>query len=320
MKLTRISAALAASLISIACAVSLAPRLYAATGGDAAQPLGEPGPVSEAVPDVGAGVTARLPAAFEGVPWRLVGYGSGDVLTEVKEGRGPAIFHFEGGTMAGTAGCNRLMGTYTLDGDRLGFEPRVSSTMMACPDPLMAQEQAVSTALAGVVSYRHDAKRLELLNANGQPLLRFTALEPSPLTEQTWGLTEYNNGKQAIVSVLNDTEITLELRDDGTLGGSDGCNRYMSGYTLEGERLSIGPLATTRMACRGPEGAAEQAAAYARALETVTGYRIEGGELTLLTGDGKPAARFRALAVPAPIPADAATPAAGQDAGRPDSN
>ncbi|MFZ0789060.1 MAG: META domain-containing protein [Chromatiaceae bacterium] len=321
MKLTRISAALAASLISIiACAVSLTPKLSAATGDDAAQPLGEPGSVSESVPDGDAGVAARLPAAFEGVPWQLVAYGSGDALTEVKEGRGPAIFHFDGGTMAGSAGCNRLMGTYTLEAERLGFDPRVSSTMMACPEPLMAQDQAVSTALAGVASYRHDAKQLELLNANGQPLLRFTALEPSPLTEQAWGLTEYNNGKHAMVSVLDATEITLELRDDGTLGGSDGCNRYMSGYTLEGQRLSIGPLATTRMACRGPEGAAEQAAAFARALETVTGYRIEGGELTLVTGEGQPAARFRALAVPAPVPEDSATPAAGQDAGRPDSN
>ncbi len=303
MKLPRISAALAVSLIAIPFAISTVPELSAATEGDATQP------------EVGAGLTA--PAPFEGMPWKLVAYRSGDALAEVKEGRGPAIFRFEGGTMAGSAGCNRLMGVFTVNGEGLGFEPRVSSTMMACPDPLMAQEQAVSAALAGVSSYRFDAKLLELLNASGEPLLRFDALEPSPLTEQTWGLTGYNNGKQAIVSVLKDTEITLELRDDGTLGGSDGCNRYMSGYTLEDQKLSIGPLATTRMACRGPDGAAEQAAAYARALETVAGYRIEGSELTLVTDKGKPAARFRAAA-PVPAQVDTAEPAgAQQGAGRP---
>ncbi len=71
----------------------------------------------------------------------------------------------------------------------------------------------------------------------------------------------------------------------------------MSGYTLSGATLSIGPLASTRMACKGHEGAAEQARDYATAVGSVTGYRIDGGELLLLAGEGKPTARYRAEVV-----------------------
>ena len=184
------------------------------------------------------------------------------------------------------------MGAYTLDGDRLVFKPQMAATMMACPEPLMDQDKAVVDAFAAVARVRLEGKMLELLDGEGAPVLRFLRLPSSPLVGQVWELKGYNNGKQAIVSALAGTRITLELRDDGTLGGFDGCNRFMSGYALEGGKLAIGPLATTRMACRGPEGASKQANAFAAALGTVAGYRVEGAELTLLDAQGKPAARF----------------------------
>ncbi|WP_295389510.1 META domain-containing protein [uncultured Thiodictyon sp.] len=243
-------------------------------------------------PAAGSAVAAPT---LEGSSWSPTAYRAGDTLNEIAAGQYPARFRFEAGQFAGSLGCNQLGGAYTLAGDRLTFKPTIRSTMMACPEPLMKQEQAVGVALTQVAAYRLEGEQLQLLDATGEPLLRLLALRPAPLVGQ-WQLTAYNNGKQAMVSALNGTALTLELRDDGTLGGTDGCNRYMSGYTLTGETLTIGPLASTRMVCKGPEGAAEQAADYAAALGTVTGYRIEGGELTLFNGAGKPAARYRAAA------------------------
>lgn len=244
------------------------------------------------------------PLAFEGRIWSLAAYRAGDALAAVDESQAgrTASFRFEEGIMSGSVGCNRLRGAYSVTGGVLAFEPNTVSTMMACPEPLAAQEQAVAVGLAAAAGYRVEESLFEIQDAQGQPLLRFLAIEPSPLVGPTWTLTNYNNGRQAVVSVLADTEITLELREDGTLGGFDGCNRYMSGFTLEGDTLTFGPLATTRMACRGPEGAAEQAQAFAAALETVTGYRLEGSELTLLTADGAIAAKFRVKEPPAPEP------------------
>jgi heat shock protein HslJ len=264
------------------------------------EPATEPAAEPDAAP---APAPAPAPAlAFEGRPWSLAAFRQGSDLIAVTEGQGGRIasFRFEDGAMAGSVGCNRLRGAYAATAGALKFEPNTLSTMMACPEALAAQEQAVAAGLAAAAGYRVEGSLFEIQDAAGQPLLRFVALEPSPLMGPTWQLTAYNNGKQAVVSVLNDTEITLELREDGTLGGFDGCNRYMSGFTLEGDQLAFGPLATTRMACRGPEGAAEQARAYAAALGTVVGYRLEGSELTLLTAEGSIAAKFRVKEPPAP--------------------
>jgi heat shock protein HslJ len=245
---------------------------------------------------VAAGASASPSAPrLEGSSWSPTAYRSGEALTDIAAGGRPARFRFEAGRLTGSAGCNQIGGTYTLAGDRLTFKPTIRSTMMACPEPLMKQEQAVGLVLTRVATYRLDGERLELLDAAGLPLLRLQLLPSPPLVGQ-WQLTGYNNGKQAMVSPSNGTTVNLEFRDDGTFGGSDGCNRYMSGYTLVGDTLTIGPLASTRMGCKGPQGAAEQASDYAAALSSVTGYRIDGGELILLTGAGQPAARYRPAA------------------------
>ena len=270
---------LVAILLQIAIDVTLAPAACMAA--------------DEAVPAAAADTATAGTASLEGVDWVLLAYRSGDALVELGDPRGPARLRFQDGRVTGSAGCNRLMGDYELKEEGIRFQAPMASTMMACPEPLMSQEQAVHAALASVVSYRREADSLDLLDPAGEVALRLAVLEPVALVGPVWQLEAYNNGKQAIVSLLAGTQITLELRDNGTLGGSDGCNRYMSGFTLVGDTLTFGPIATTRMACRGPQGAAEQAAAYAAALGTVTGYRIEGEELVLLNREGGSAARFR---------------------------
>jgi heat shock protein HslJ len=286
------------------------------------EPSSAPQDAAEASGPTPASEPTALPTAaapFEGSTWRLAAYRSGDGLVQAAAGTERAFFHFEGGHLAASAGCNRIMGAYTTNGGDVRFLPALASSMMACPEPLAAQERAVQAALAAAVSYRLEQRLLEFADAQGHPVLRLSAEEPSPLIGRPWELSGYSNGKQAIVSALAGTEITLELRDDGTIGGSDGCNRYMSGYTLEGAKLVIGPLATGRMACRGPKGAAEQAEAFAEAVGTVAGWRIEGDRLTLLNGEGKPAAQFRIQPPPRgepPLRARTSAPAAdgGTDA------
>ena len=281
--------------------------LVASTNGLAAPGQGAvTGPEAAAKAELNAALTTPVPAPSAPVPaptlentsWLLSAYQSGSALVEPVAGPIPARFRFEAGRVAGKAGCNQIGGAYTLDGNKLSFKANMASTMMACPEPLMTQDQAVGAALVKVAGYRVDGELLELVDAAGKPLLRFLRLKPTPLVGQLWQLKGYNNGKQAMASAMDGTEVNLEFRDDGTLGGFDGCNRYMSGYTLEGEVLTIGPLVTTRMACKGPAGAGDQARAYAAALGTVTAYRIDGGELTLRDGAGHPAARYRVEEVP----------------------
>ena len=62
----------------------------------------------------------------------------------------------------GSTGCNRFMGGYTLTGEGLSMG-QMGVTMMACPDPLMAQERAVLDALAAVTRFDIDESGVLLL-------------------------------------------------------------------------------------------------------------------------------------------------------------
>lgn len=46
-------------------------------------------------------------------------------------------------------------------------------------------------------------------------------------------------------------ETSLEFADDGSYSGSDGCNRVMGSWEAAGNGFSIGPMASTMMACQG---------------------------------------------------------------------
>jgi heat shock protein HslJ len=43
----------------------------------------------------------------------------------------------------------------------------------------------------------------------------------------------------------------LSLEDDGTLTGSDGCNRLTGTWKVEADQVQFGSIASTRMACEG---------------------------------------------------------------------
>jgi heat shock protein HslJ len=46
-------------------------------------------------------------------------------------------------------------------------------------------------------------------------------------------------------------KIEVEFGPDGRITGSGGCNRFFGGYTVSGNHIKIGPLASTRKGCPG---------------------------------------------------------------------
>jgi heat shock protein HslJ len=77
-----------------------------------------------------------------------------------------------------------------------------------------------------------------------------------------------------------------------TVGGSTGCNRFTASYTVDGDRLELGRIATTQMACPPPADAVERA--YLAALARVARWRADGSELVLLDDDEAELLRYRA--------------------------
>jgi heat shock protein HslJ len=243
-----------------------------------------------------------LAATFEGQSWHLVGYhtAAGFIAAEPSA---PAHIHFADGQFSGNGGCYPLAGTYvvTATGLTLGARP---TSPASCAAPLVQQQTAVSADLAAVTRAHQVGTQLELLDAAGQLRLRFQAQQPpSPLLGHTWLLECYHHRKQGLVFLLANTKIQLEFHPSGTLDGTNGCDRYLSGYTLNDQQLQIGPLATKRAGCSAGKEIAAQAAAYAAALASVTSYQVEGQRLTLLNAQGKIAARFDAAPAPNPAPA-----------------
>ena len=50
-------------------------------------------------------------------------------------------------------------------------------------------------------------------------------------------------------SLAPETPIYVAFSDDGKVTGFGGCNRFFGGYTVSGNSIKIGPLASTRKGC-----------------------------------------------------------------------
>jgi heat shock protein HslJ len=74
--------------------------------------------------------------------------------------------------LGGSGGCNRLRGTYALDGDAIIFD-RIAMTMMACPQG-MDTEQAFVAVLEGRKFWSIHNNELTLKDATGKTVARFS--------------------------------------------------------------------------------------------------------------------------------------------------
>jgi len=77
-----------------------------------------------------------------GTSWRLEDLAGTEALDDVE-----ATLSFpEAGQVQGNGSCNRFTGTVTISGDSISFGP-LAVTKMACPEPVMAQEDLFLKAL-----------------------------------------------------------------------------------------------------------------------------------------------------------------------------
>ncbi|TDP44477.1 META domain-containing protein [Zavarzinia compransoris] len=82
---------------------------------------------------------------------------------------------------------------------------------------------------------------------------------------------------------------TLAIAEDGRVSGFAGCNRYMGGTTIAGDKLSFTQMASTRMACLNVTIELD----YLASLENVAAYRIEDGRLSLIDAVGHVLSTYR---------------------------
>jgi heat shock protein HslJ len=223
---------------------------------------------------------AADPPSLDGTAWVLASL-PGRTLVPGS----PATLRFEGARASGSDGCNRYATSYTASRGQLEFDAAAAATMMACAPAIMEQARAFNASLGATGSYRIADGVLQLLGSAGTVVASF-APQSQELAGTSWRVTGYNNGKQAVVSALVGTQLTMEFAADGRVSGSAGCNNYTATYTASGSALRFGPAATTRKMCAQPEGIMEQEQQFLQALETVATIRQEGERAELRTAEG----------------------------------
>jgi heat shock protein HslJ len=197
-----------------------------------------------------------------------------------------------GSRLAGSDGCNQYNAAYTLSGSNLTVKPPIATTLMACADDVMQQGSAYIEALGKVATYQMTAGKLSLSDSGGNELATFGA-QSTDLAGTSWDVISYNNGKQAVVSVMAGTTLTATFGADGNLTGFAGCNDYNATYAASGKKtIEIGPVASTRKFCEQPAGVMDQESQYLTALSTAATYTIDGSKLELRTSEGALAAQF----------------------------
>src|SRR5215471_11812825 len=150
------------------------------------------------------------------------------------------------GTFSARADCNQVNGTYRQFGRRLTLQLG-PSTLVACPPDSKAddfvQQLGAVTSQAGTDT----ALVLNLRLDSGSMV--FEAQPELTLSNTSWNVQSYNNGRAAVTTPLPDTSMTVVFAEDGTISGSSGCNAYAGTYTVDGTSISISEVATTRLFC-----------------------------------------------------------------------
>jgi putative lipoprotein len=112
------------------------------------------------------------PNAFRGTRWMLTEL-HGKPVTPVANNPAYIVFDPDQKRYSGSSGCNRIVGTFQLDGNSLQLMGGAMTTM-ACPEPLMKQEKEFNEALTATGSYEVTGNTLELL-ARKKVVAKFTA-------------------------------------------------------------------------------------------------------------------------------------------------
>ena len=116
----------------------------------------------------------------------------------------------------------------------------------------------------------------------------YTPLSTASLVNTYWKLMRLGGAAATVVEGQREPHFILRIAEQ-RVTGFGGCNQFMGSYAVDGDRLTFGPLAGTRMAC--PEGM-EQEHAFHEALGKTVTWRITGERLEIFDAAGKSLAQF----------------------------
>jgi heat shock protein HslJ/membrane-bound inhibitor of C-type lysozyme len=122
-------------------------------------------------------------------------------------------------------------------------------------------------------------------HSEGNEITAPTALNvTADLRDQTWLWKETVSATGSTTKPRSTQAFTITFRANGTLEGTTDCNRFGGSYTVAGNAIRTGPLASTKMYC---EGSQETEFTSILSSTTLTAKLMTIDELRLTTPDSR---------------------------------
>jgi heat shock protein HslJ len=121
---------------------------------------------------------------------------------------------------------------------------------------------------------------LSLLLITSTALAMETNQTTAALPGSAWQVTTF-----AGQTPLADHPITFEFDTEGNIAGDASCNRFGGSCSVDGDKIEVGPLRSTRRACE-PE-VMQQEQKFLALIGAVTTWSMDGEELVLTAPEGE---------------------------------
>lgn len=124
-------------------------------------------------------------------------------------------------------------------------------------------------------------------NGNSEP----AATQDPGFEDIRWSVASARGVSPVDDQGLRDAPWILFSPEDGRFHGNGGCNNFFGGYEHDDDRLAIGNVASTQMACT--ESVMDFELAYLQALSQAVAWTVRDGLLLLMDENGDFVLSFR---------------------------
>ncbi len=244
--------------------------------------------------------------------WVATGYRDADgKFLDPLEGSVLTLALDSDGRAHGYDGCDRFVGTYSLDGDAIKVGPLSSSAVPCGSASLQEQEDGYLGALARVTTWTSSEYGLKLRDADASTQVSLEAA-PAPIFARAWTPTAIAGTDGQLVPTIEGSDPLVDFDGNGTLFGATGCNIVFGTYDVAGTAIEVQVLAMGGTPCADDE-LADQEAAYVAALDAATSWTLDQEQgLVLMNSLGATimtlATRPDAVLVPTPSPSPSPSP------------
>jgi heat shock protein HslJ len=129
------------------------------------------GGCAQTVPPTNPAQPVKSTAQLLNTYWKLTQLGDQVITTPEGAREIQMVMHSENQRVAGFSGCNRMMGSYVLNGDELRFA-QMAGTMMACVSGMDVEKKFLAM-FNQVARWEISGENLRLLDVDGKTLATF---------------------------------------------------------------------------------------------------------------------------------------------------